>query len=323
MKNNTNKILGSLLLLSIGVLFVLGAIFLTNTFGGSSGVTPNPTNTYKTVATEAKKISEGGIAIPTEEIGYLQRGDLSGLENYLMGQAKNWVSMSFNIHTNQVFGTGLSGMTVETNGCKISKSEANIFCHIATIIYTSVFKGNVTAGVNAEFILNPRVAFKGDWTDTGERYTEGNKTTIVQASTVVITYSGRICVTSVETNTPTNVDEGSIPPEDSSYTIKTMDERKLWPDLGPNIWPTGINEEKLRVDSFKMAKDEALSEDKIKTIYTFVAEDIAPGGAFYKAITAFYTPELAKMFGVKGFEFVFQALPSDFTTRCDGTPIKK
>lgn len=336
-----NKFINNILLtiILIGII-VLGVVVYRNINSKSQSSNAALANSGNSAAASATQMADAGEAIPEVETVFIQNKDLSGLIKYLNGQAKNWVNMSFNIHSGNVYGVGRTMETVKSEACNLSESALNLLCRIASIEYTSVYKGVVTAGTDSDFILKPVITLKNDWSEIS-RVQKDNKIVVTEGATALVTYTGRICVTSVEENTPSETHQApetgtpdpyrvdQAPQGDTSYTIKTADERRYWPDFGPSIWPTGINDDFLRIDSYKQAKTMALKPETIKTLYSFVASDMLPGkdgkpgGKFYEAIKALYTPELAKMFGVKGFEIVFNATPADFITRCDGSPINK
>ncbi len=265
-------------------------------------------------------LAEAEISVPTIEIEYIQNRDITGLQQHLDQQAQNWLNFSLNVHSLEMAGVGTSTQKAEGFACGNDTTLDDILCRYAIIEYTTVYKGITTGGVNSDFVLRPQISLKEDWSETS-RITVGNKTTIVMGSTVILTFTGNSCVTSTEENTPILVDEGQIPPSDRSYTVKSLDERRLWPDVGPYIFPTGINEELLRIDSQRKAKTAALSPDHIALLLDYVYADMGPSGPFIAAVSTTYNSDTAQLFGVKGFEFVVNLTRGDLTTRCDGTPV--
>ncbi|KKT29283.1 MAG: hypothetical protein UW16_C0031G0005 [Microgenomates group bacterium GW2011_GWC1_44_10] len=280
--------------------------------------TPSP-NIFEQSAT---RIAEAGNPIPTQEYVYLRLGDIPGLQAYLNSQAQNWLNMSLNIHSLDIFGVASSSERVEGTPCGWGNSAGDLLCRYAIIEYTAVYKGVMTGGTQAEFILHPVVTMGEDWTEVNS-VIEGNKTTISYQATATITFSGEMCITSVEENTPSSVLDGEVPPTDKSYTIKTLDERRLWPDLGPWIFPTDINEDYLRLDAYKKAKDIALWPQNVNYLYDLIEADMKPSGAFYEKVKSFYTPELAQMYHVKGFLIVMNPTRGDPLVRCDGSYVNK
>ena len=308
--------------LSLVVLYSVIRFVRTNSPASSTPppliVLPNGEGPLPNSATEQ---ADAGVPIPTIEYSFLYNRDYAGLQEYLNDQAQNWVNLTFNIHSFEVFGVGVSSEKVSSVACTWPVVD-KILCRTAEIEYTAVYKGLLTGGVQADFVLHPLVTLKEDWTEIN-RTTTDQKVEVTYGSTAIITYSGDLCVTSVEENTPSSVQENDLPPLDKSYTIKSKDERRLWPDLGPYIFPTGIDENFLRIDAYKKAKDAALTPDKVLLLYDFIQADLLPGGPFYEAIRSFYTPELAQLYGVKGFELVFLPTRGDPLLRCDGTQVNR
>lgn len=291
---------------------------LANTTPPPLIVLPDGEGTLPNAATEQ---AAANVPIPTIEYAFLYNRDYAGLQEYLNGQAQNWVNLTFNIHSLDVFGVAFSSEKVSSIACTWPIVD-KILCRTAEIEYTAVYKGVLTGGVQADFVLHPQVTLKEDWSEI-YRTTTDQKVEVTYGSTAIITYSGAFCVTSVEENTPSSVLENDLPPLDKSYTIKSKDERRLWPDLGPYIFPTGIDENFLRIDAYKKAKDSALTPDKVLVLYDFIQGDLLPGGQFYEAIRSFYTLELAQLYGVKGFELVFLPTRGDPLLRCDGTSVNR
>lgn len=279
----------------------------------------SPSNPLDLAATQ---MEEAGNPVPTTEYVYIYNRDFTGLQTYLDNQAQNWVNMSMNIHSGNVYGVATSSEKVQSIACTWPVID-QLLCRTAEIEYTAVYKGVITGGVQADFVLHPKVSLKEDWSEIIPPVITGNKIEITYGSTAIITYSGEMCITSVEESTPSSVQETDTPPTDKSYTIKSKDERRLWPDLGPYIFPTGINEEYLRIDAYKKAKDISLVPEKVTTLYSFIEGDMLPGGKYYEAVKSFYTAELATMYRVKGFELVFVPTRGDPLLRCDGTPVNK
>lgn len=267
------------------------------------------------------QLAEAQVSIPTIEIEYIYTRDIDKLQEYLNENAKNWLNMSLNVHSTETFGVATSAEKVENVACGGNTLD-DFLCRYAVIEYTSVYKGVLTGGVNSDFVLKPTLSLKEDWTEV-ERITTDNKITFVMGSTAIITFTGYTCVTSVEENSPSPIAEGEVPPTDRSYTLKTLDERRLWPDLGPYIFPTGINEESLKIDAERKAKAKALELEKIISLLQTVQNDMQLNGPFVSDISTFYNQETAQIFGVKGFEFVINLTAGDPNIRCDGTPVLK
>jgi len=323
-----NKFLNLIFKLIIIVLFVIGSIWAYGLYKSYTDFpqptaynesTPSP-NIFEQSAT---RIAEAGIPIPTQEYFYLYLGDMPGLQAYLDSQAQNWLNLSLNIHSLDIFGVASSSERVESSPCSWGNPAGDLICRYATIEYTAVYKGVMTGGTQADFILYPVVTLGEDWSEIKPQVTEGNKTTIIYGATATITFTGQMCVTGIEENTPSSVLNGENPPTDKSYIIKTVDERRLWPDLGPWIFPTEINEDYLRLDAYKKAKTIALWPENINYLYGFIEADMKPGGAFYEAVKSFYTPELAQIYNVKGFLIVMNPSRGDPLVRCDGSYVNK
>lgn len=324
-----NKFLNLIIKIIFIVLFMFGSIwaygqyknylaFPQPTTTGNEN-TPSP-NIFEQAATQ---MAEAGNPIPTQEYFYLHLGDIPGLQAYLNSQAQNWLNLSLNIHSLDIFGVATSSERIEGSPCGWENSAGDLLCRYAIVEYTAVYKGVMTGGTQAEFILHPVVTLGEDWSEVDSPIIDGNKTTISYEATAIITFTGQMCVTSVEENTPSSVLDGETPPTDKSYTIKTLDERRLWPDLGPWIFPTGINEDYLRLDAYKKAKTIALWPQNVNYLYGLIEADMKPGGSFYEAVKSFYTPELAKTYSVKGFIIVMNPIRGDPLVRCDGSYVNK
>lgn len=268
----------------------------------------------------ATQLSEGGNPIPTVELAYIRVGNISGLQTYMDSQAKNWLNISTNIHSQDIYGAGQSSITIQNKACDLTWPLSEL-CRYATVEYTAIYKGIMTGGTKADFVLHPTVTLGDDWTEI-DRIQEGNKITITQAATATVTFSGEICVTSIEESTPTSVEYGQYPPLDNSYTIKTKDERLL-PDIGPWVYDLDVNEEFLRIDSYKKAKDIALLPEKVSALYSWIEADMRPGGQFYEAVKSFYTPELAQLYSLKGWIIVMNPSRGNPLVRCDGTYVNR
>ncbi|HCQ31056.1 TPA: hypothetical protein DIU27_01565 [Candidatus Collierbacteria bacterium] len=283
---------------------------------------PGSEDNQRVLNASTTQMSEAGNPIPEQEYLYLYVRDISGLQAYLDTQAKNWLNLSLNIHSRDISGVATSSEKVESVPCGWGNTAGDLLCRYALIEYTAVYKGVLTGGTQAEFILHPVVTLGDDWTETS-RTPKGDKIEITYIATATVTFSGQMCITSVEENTPSSILDGETPPSDDSYTIKSLDERRLWPDLGPWIFPTGINEEYLRLDAYKKAKTIALWPKNIEDLYSLIELDMRSGGSFYEAIKSFYTPELAKMYNVKDFIVVMSPTRGDSRVRCDGSNVNK
>lgn len=326
---NFNKFLNLIIKLFLIVLFVAGCVWaygLYKSYQTNSLPTVIPgenTPRPSIIGQAATQMAEAGNPVPTQEYVYLRLGDLPGLQAYLDSQAQNWLNLSLNIHSLDIFGVAASSERVESSPCSWGNAAGDLLCRYALIEYTAVYKGVMTGGTQAEFSLHPVVTLGEDWTEVDSPLIEGNKTTIFYEATAIITFSGQMCVTSIEENTPSSVLDGETPPTDKSYIIKTLDERRLWPDLGPWIFPTGINEDYLRLDAYKKAKTIALWPQNVNYLYSLIEADMKPGGAFYEIVKSFYTPELAQMYRVKGFLIVMNPTRGDPLVRCDGSNVNK
>ncbi len=320
MKNNLSILLQFLILVAVA----FGGFYLYSRFYRSPSDTeihnPPPKDSMDVPDISATQLSEGGNTVPEPELVYIKVGDLAGLQTYMDSQAKNWLNISTNIHSQDVFGAASSSVTIQNNACD-AVWPLNKLCRYASIEYTAIYKGVMTGGTQANFVLHPSVTLGDDWTETKRELVNG-KMEVTFMATATVTFSGNMCVTSVEENTPTSVETGQAAPQDNSYTIKTKDERLL-PDIGPWVYDLEVNEEALRIDSYKKAKTIALLPDKVNTLYSYIEADMMPGGEFYEAVKAFYTPELAQIYRVKGWNIVMSPTRGDPLVRCDGTNVNK
>ncbi len=265
-------------------------------------------------------MAENSHPIPTQVINYWREDNLAGLVAYYTALDRNVVSISTNIHTVETSGVADSAITIYNKACD-AIWPLNQFCKSATIKWGAVYRGRIIGGVND--IPTPQFTLKGDWTENLSRRTATEtQIDIYGESTVVITYNFAMCVTAVEEKTPTLVHTGEERPDDTSYYILLQDD-PLIGDIGSWEYDLDVNEEGLRIDAYKKAKTMALLPEKVTTLYSFIRADMAPGGEFYKRLTAIYTPEVATLFHVKGFEFVINIAEGDPLLRCDGTPINK
>lgn len=353
MQNKTNQILITIILL--GLLIIGAAVFIklpkmpdiSDFVPPAATVTPS----YKNIEGEATKMAGAGNPIPTKEFVYLYNQNFTGLQDYLDGQAQNWLNMSMNIHSGNVYGvtpaqgspypdgplsTAPVGAAIwkdlHSSACDLPFPDKNPLCVWLKVGFTSVYKGVLTGGVNSDFILHPTVSLKQDidgktlWYEIKREPTKDNKVEVTYGGIAVITYTGNICITSVEQSTFSLVHQSSDAPTDKSYTLR-VEESHNWitAQIGDLtiIGGNDIDEDYLRNTAEGQAKAIALLPEKVTTLYTFIKDDMSPEGKFRKAIEAFYTDDLAKLYGVKGFEIVFKTTDGDPLLRCDGTPINK
>jgi hypothetical protein len=321
------KILVTVIILCVVVASLFGLYLLVSRQTDINGSSQPPifyTPPVKSpVLVAATALQEAEAPIPPVELLYHYNRDTTGLQKYLDENAKNWLNMSLNVHSLEVFGVAASYEKVQNFACGGNTAD-DLLCRYALIEYTSVYKGVVTGGVDSDFILKPQVTLKEDWTEVSPRpLPVDNKVMIEMESTAVITYTGTSCITGVEEITPSVLAEGEVPPTDRSYTFKSLDERRLWPDLGPSIFPDNINEEFLRIDAERKAKQIALNADSVSPVLDYVAADLGPNGPFMRDVQTFYSPDTAKLFRVKSFEIVINLDRGNPGLRCDGTPVIK
>ncbi len=345
--NKMKNLLDNLIRIIVIACFVLGTFFVWSLYNKSQ----NPPlqipadNGQNSITTSATNMASGGNPIPTTEYIFLQRGDFAGLQKYLDDNKENWVSISMNIETGQVmgvtppqgpipnkaYGTPPQGAAVwqevhnESCDWTFPNPLQNPLCMWYKVGFTSVYKGDIIAGVNDDFILKPVVTLKNDWSNSSDAPTiESNKITTYQESTAIVTYTGNICVTAVEQNTFTPIHTSDVQPTDKSYTLRVEEKRNVFGiDINWTDSTSGINEEYLRNMAEGTAKVIALSPENVRTIYEIVQDDMNPGGAFRQKIEAFFTPELAKQLHIKDFEIVFNVTMGDPQLRCDGTNVNK
>jgi hypothetical protein len=303
---------------------------------------------------------------PPDELIKLFKNQFEDIQTGLNNQGKNWVAISTDMHAGNVYGVTpaqtspfsegpLSVAPVgaaiwedrHTAACEWAGADINPLCAYLKVGYTAVYKGIMHGGMNEDFSF-PTVTQKTDkkgevlWYEI-ERDTKdgplGNKITeVTYGAIAVITYTGKICISSIEEQTFSIVHQSSEPPADKSYTVR-VEETRNWLTLSTDdkilLGGNDINEVYLRDMAEGQAKTIALLPGKVKTMYSFVRDDITPespatkdkaanaGGAYYQKIKNLYTPELAKLYGVKSFEIVFNITDQDPLLRCDGTPINK
>ncbi len=288
-----------------------------------------------TVDYSATQMAEANQPVPTMELRYIKNEDLEGLRAWLISQEQNGIKESVNIHWNDTSGVGNSSITIYNKACD-AIWPANQLCLSATIEFYSVWKGVISGGVSHDFILKPTIDFKRDtsgniiWQEI-KRETKDNVIEVTFGGTVIVTYSGDMCVTSVEENTPSAIHEpvsvplGGTAPDKDSYTMKTRDETLY--KIGNWEYDLQVNEKALEIEAYKKAKIDALRPEKIRTFLGFVHSDlVGPNGYFYQKLDAFWNQQMAFMFGVYDFEVVVAPNPiSDDNTmiRCDGSLIGK
>jgi len=360
-------ILAGVIVIGVGIAIKFLAVTPTPTPSPSPPVVFGPTETPQSngLEAEATEMAESN-PIPPDEYKEIFKNRFSELQTDLDEQADNWESVSTSIHSGNVYGVTPAQKSRFTEGplsvapvgaaiwedrhteaCEWAGADINPLCGFLKVGFTAVYKGILHAGLNEDFSF-PTVTQKTD--DKGEvlwyeieRETKdgplGNKITeVTYGSIAVVTYTGKICISSVEEQTFSLIHQTSEPPLDKSYTVRIQEDYNWLTVTLANetiIGGNDINESYLRDMAQAQAKTIALSPEKVKTMYGFVKDDIAPetpataekpaseGGTYYQKIKAYYSPELAKLFSVKGFELVFNITEEDPRIRCDGTLINK
>lgn len=326
---------------------------------------PTETPSPKGLEGEATKMAETN-PIPPDEIIPLYGNRFDLLQAHLDEHAKDWVDIYTNVHSGNVYGVTPAQSSRFTDGplsvapigaavweerhtqaCEWIGADINPLCGYLKVGYTAVYKGIMHGGLNEDFsspVVTQKTDDKGEvlWYEI-ERETKdgplGNKITeVTYGAIAVVTYTGKVCINSVEEQTFSLVHENTEKPTDKSYTVR-VEETHNWLTLSKDeidlIGGNNINEIYLRDIAEGQAKTIALLPVKVTTMYSFVKGDIAPetvatekqaateGGKYYQKLKAFYTPELAKIYSVKGFEIVINITEQDPLLRCDGTPINK
>lgn len=330
-----------LIIIIILAIAALGYFAYQNFIANPTSSTPvNQKPSENTINDASDDMAQSGNPVPTLEYVYIRNDDMAGLQAYLDKQAKNWLNMSMTIHSGNVAGvtpkqgslfaegplsvapTGAAiWEDVHTEACEWPYADINPLCLFYKVGFTSVYKGIITGGVDSNFILHPVVTLKRDdnnniiWKEI-KRETKDGVVEVTFGGIAVVTFTGNVCVTSVEESTFSLVHQGSEAPTDKSYTIR-VEEIHNWSG------DTDINEEFLRNIAEGQAKTIALLPEKVTTLYGFIHDDMLPGGKFYEDVKSFYSPELAAMYGVAEFEVVFVFTDGDPLLRCDGTPINK
>lgn len=300
-----------------------------------------PTEVVQAAATAA---AQNGIPVPPDEYAYIRVGDLTGLQNYLNDQARDWTYIAQGVHVQQIAGVGQWSTTWNRLGA------FDIILGSRTITYTSVWKGEVLGGLDSSFAV-PTITLGEDYEALGEPTRSLTQTNLLiqeMGATATVAFTGSVCAVSVTHYDPSPINWGELgttyqanPNFDVNALVLQNPQERVSYDLWTGESTTGWAPEQI-VSEHDYTRQMAAKQGKVVALLQVmnldetggndltraVTTSVMPGGDFYESqIEPLFSQELAQLFRVKGFTISVNLTPktdeAGHLIMCDGTVIIK
>jgi len=293
------------------------------------GDTPTPV-----LEAQATAMVNRNLPVPTEEFAFIKANNLEGLQRYLDAKAQNWASVSQNVWSTDIAGVAPWSLINSSLG------------GTRTITWTAVWKGDAIGGLSAEFGLPTIILDENGWVEVSrtQSATQANLTNVEMQTTATVTFTGKVCVTSVEhwDFTPVHYGDYTQPEDGASLHTPSGDEwaymldpvnhhsYSLWTgESTTGLFPPNVSlDDHLYVKQMAEGSAKVIAHDngKIEKLMALVETAVKPNGQFYTdQIMVNFSPEIASLYRVRGFNVIVNLtrLTDNLgrILRCDGTPV--